>query len=301
MWLDAFRVSMPEVRVQLLGEIDDPSAVKVAIVRGVDPGELHRFPNLKFIQCMWAGVDKLLADPTFPRSIPLARTVDPAMADAMAATALAHVLDIALHHHTYRETQSRSAWAPLHAKPMAAYTVAILGLGSLGRRCAEYICFTGARVIGVRRGRSVVNDADASSPISITTDIRFAVSRANIVLNLLPLTSDTHGILDASLFAGCKPGAALINLGRGQHVVDSDLLDALDSGQLRRAVLDVFANEPLPAEDPLWAHPLVTITPHVAAETDPTTAAPVIAANIRAALEGRWDLVTGSVDQSKGY
>ncbi len=320
MLIDAFRASMPETPVQLVDDIDDLHAVQVAIVRGVDPGDLHRFPNLKFIQCIWAGVDKLLTDPSFPRSIPLARTVDPAMADAMAATALAHVLDIALHHHGYREKQSRCAWEPQHgpdpsdsharhsieprhAKPMAAQTVAILGLGSLGRRCAEYITFTGAQVIGVRSTRSAIdqpNQGDALK-LTITADLHDAVSQADIVLNLLPLTDDTHGILSAPLFGSCKPGAALINLGRGQHLVEQDLVDALDNGQLGRAVLDVFTTEPLPAEHPLWLHPKVTITPHVAAETDPSTAGTVIAANIRAVQAGRWGQVTGLVDLTKGY
>ncbi len=301
MWIAALQEAMPEEDVVVASDLSDQAsldAVDIALVRGIDPGDLGRFGGLRFIHCLWAGVDRLLTDPSVPTGIPLARTVDPAMADQMAATSLAHVLDICLHHHDYRTNQARAAWEPRHAKPMATKTVAILGFGSLGRRCAEYIAATGATVIGVRSTRTTAAD---HQPWTTTANVADAVAIADVVVNLLPLTDETTGVLNAALFARFRPGAALVNLGRGDHVVESDLLAALDEGQLRRAVLDVFGQEPLPEEHPLWRHPQVTITPHVAAETDPTTAAAVIAANIGAFRAGQTDRITGLVDRTRGY
>ena len=239
LWTQALRAAMPEERLVLTTELSDDSsraAVDVALVRGVDPGDLSRFPNLTLIQCLWAGADKLLGDPSVPTDVPLARMVDPAMADQMAATALAHTLDICLHHHDYREKQLRAVWAPRHAKPMSTKTVAILGFGSLGKRCAEYISTTGATVIGARSSRTTRED---HTPWNTTSSITEAVARADVIINLLPLTNDTVGVLNETLFASCRPAAALVNLGRGAHLVENDLLTALESGQLNRAVLDV--------------------------------------------------------------
>ncbi len=301
MWVDALRAAMPDEDVAVASDLTDEQAVDaidVALVPGIDPGDLGRFRGLRFVHCLWAGVDRLLTDPSVPTGLPLARTVDPAMADQMAATALAHVLDICLLHHDYREKQARAAWEPRHAKSMATKTVAILGFGFLGRRCAEYIAVTGATVIGVRTIRTTAAD---HAPWTTTANIADAVAIADVVLNLLPLTDETAGVLNTGLFVKFRRGAALVNLGRGRHVVESDLLAALTEGQLRRAVLDVFAEEPLPGDHPFWRHPQVTVTPHVAAQTDPATAATVIAANVRSFRAGRTDQITGLVDRARGY
>jgi glyoxylate/hydroxypyruvate reductase A len=119
------------------------------------------------------------------------------------------------------------------------------------------------------------------------------------VINLLPLTPATRGLLDARTFAAMPRGASLVNLARGAHVVEADLLTALDSGHLQRAVLDVFAAEPLPAEHPFWRHPRVTVLPHVAALTDERSAATVVAHNLRALRSGQP--LAHRVDRSRGY
>ncbi len=286
MWLHELRTAMPDETVVLVAETD-PAAVAVTIVRGMDPGNLHEFPNLGLIHCMWAGVDKLIGHPDVPVHVPLVRTVDPAMADQMAASAVAHVLDVATGHHNYRASQAKSEWKPRHAKPMSTHTVAILGFGTLGRRCAELLEVFGFKIRGWSR-----SSGDSLSEVLAASDI---------VINLLPLTDDTVAILNASTFANMQAGTALINLARGAHVVDADLIAALNSGHLSRAVLDVFHEEPLPIGHPFWTHPLVTVTPHVAAETDPRTAAGVIASNVAAFRAGRLDEVVGLVDRTRGY
>ncbi len=301
MWMDALRRAMPAEHIVLAGELSHAAAeatVDIALVRGVDPGDLRRFTNLALVQCLWAGVDKLIVDPSVPTDVTLARMVDPALADQMATTALAHTLDICLHHHDYRERQARAVWQPRHAKPMTTKTVAILGFGALGKRCAEYLAMTGANIVGARSSRTSAED---HAPWRTTTCLAETVANADVVINLLPLTEETVGVLGEALFAACTPGAALINLGRGAHLVENDLLASLAAGHLSRAVLDVFTEEPLPAEHPFWGHPKITVTPHVAAETDPHTAASVIAANVAAVRSGRIDRITGMVDRTRGY
>jgi glyoxylate/hydroxypyruvate reductase len=296
MWIDAFALCLPGERVVLAGEIDDPSSVDVALVRGVDPGNLSSFPSIGLVQCMWAGVDRLVNDPSVPPGPLLARTVDPAMADQMAATAVGHVLDIALGHHAYRQRQAESSWVPRHCKPMSTRTVGILGFGALGRVCAERLAPFGFRLIALK-----TRPGSAVTGVRITTSLADVLQASDIVVNLLPLTAETENIFDAGAFGAMKLGASLINLARGRHIVDDDLLAALDSGHIARAVLDVFRDEPLPVGHPFWTHPQVTVTPHVAADTDPGTAAPILAANIAAFRRGDLAAITGLVDRSKGY
>ncbi len=300
MWLDGLRAALPEEPVELFTEDTNRASVDVVLVRGIDPGDLGVFPSLGLIQCLWAGVDRLIDDPSVPKGPLLARTVDPAMADQMATTAVAHVLDIALGHHRYRHAQEEREWKPRHCKPMSTKTVGVLGFGALGRRCAELLEPFGFQLIGFRSSRPD-QLAGPNSGVPTTTSLNEVLSVSDIVVNLLPLTPDTRGVLDARAFATMRPGAALVNLARGGHVVEGDLISALDSGQLSRAVLDVFTVEPLRPDHPFWAHPSITVTPHVAAETDPSTAAAVLAANIRAYRRGDTKAITGLVDRSKGY
>jgi glyoxylate/hydroxypyruvate reductase len=286
LWLDTLRSALPEEQVELAESMTDPSSVNVALVRGADPGPLGNYANLQFVQCLWAGVEQLLGHPDLPSHLPVARLVDPAMADQMAASVVAHVLDIALGHERYRHQQAEQLWEPHHLPPPSRLTVGILGLGALGSRCAATLTALRFTVIGSTRSHR--------SPIEVAAE-------SDIVVNLLPLTDATKGLLNAEFFAAMRPGASLINVARGGHVIEADLLAAVTSGHIHRAVLDVCAVEPLPQGDPLWAHPSVTITPHVAANTDPVTAAPIIAANVDAFRSGRVGDITGMVDRTRGY
>ena len=154
----------------------------------------------------------------------------------------------------------------------------------------------GYDVIGWSRHPSAVPDVATASGEAALDGV---LGSADIVVNLLPLTSATRGFFDAARLLRLRRGASLVNLGRGGHVVDADLLDALDSGHLRHAVLDVFAAEPLPPEHRYWSHPRVTVLPHIAAQTDPRSAAQVVAANVRALREGRP--IAHLVDRERGY
>ena len=296
-WLSLLSLAMPNEKVALISEIDDFSSVDVALVRGVDPGNLRVLPSLAFVQCLWAGVERLLNHPDIPNHLPLARMVDPAMAVQMANSVAAHVLDIYLQNDVYRHQQAARVWQPHHLGSAAGFTVGILGLGALGRECATMLRALGFGVIGWRASaRELTTDANGTRCSHELADI---TSTADVIVNLLPLTPQTVGILKAEFFDSMKPGASIINVARGGHLVDDDLLRALTTGRVRRAVLDVFSAEPLSRQHPFWTHPAITITPHIAAETDPGTASAVIAENVRAWRSGGE--LTGLVDRSRAY
>ena len=296
-WLTALSKAMPDEDVRLIGQLAEMDAVDIALVRGKDPGNISALPNLGFVQCLWAGVEKLLTDPQLPRHIPLARLIDPGMAEQMATTAVAHVLDIHQRHAHYRALQSAGQWAPAHISSPATKTVGVLGLGTLGQRAAEMLRPFGFNVIGWRASSTPIS-VDACGIVT-TPNLEDLTAVADIILNLLPLTPSTAGALNHAFFSSLRPGTAFINVARGGHVIDQDLLVALENGQVSRAILDVFNVEPLPPDHPYWAHPRVTVTPHVAAETDPSTAAIVVAANVRAWRTG--GPITGLVNRTRAY
>jgi glyoxylate/hydroxypyruvate reductase len=284
-WRDALALALPEAEwLDLAAARRDPAAVTAAVVANPPPGSLQGLPHLRLIQSLWAGVDRLLADATLPAGVPIARMVDPAMNAAMAETALWAVLSLHRGFFAYASRQRQGRWQ-VHAQRRAdEVRVCVLGQGQMGRAAAARIAMQGYRVTGWRR------DGTPLPPL---------LAQSDIVINLLPLTPDTRGLLDAAFFAALPAKASVVNLARGTHVVDADLLAALDSGHLRHAVLDVFHTEPLPAGHPYWQHPRVTLLPHAAALTDPRSAAEVAAANLRAARDGVP--LAHRVDRLRGY
>ena len=272
------------------------SNIDVALVANPPPGSLRDLPGLRLIQSLWAGVDRLLADREVPAHVPLARMVDPAMNEAMAQTALWAVLSLQRGFFGYAAQQRAGAWRPQPWRRADETTVAVLGLGQMGRTAALRLLQHGYRVLGWSRGAASaegvsVHCGDAALPPLL--------AQAQIVVNLLPLTPATHGLFDAQTLAQLPRGASLVNLARGAHVVEADLLAALDRGHLHHAVLDVFATEPLPPAHAFWSHPSVTVLPHVAAPTDPRSAALIAARNVQALRDGRP--LEHLVDRTRGY
>jgi glyoxylate/hydroxypyruvate reductase A len=261
----------------------DAAQAEVAVVANPPPGALATSKRLRLIQSLWAGVDRLLGDASLPPEVPLARMVDPVMNAAMAETALWATLALQRGFFAYARQQRQGLWRVLPQRRADELQVLVLGQGEMGRTATERLRQQGYRVSGWRRG----------------IDLEPQLSHSQIVINLLPLTPQTGALLNASFFAALPPGAAIVNLGRGGHVVDADLLAALDSGHLQHAVLDVFQTEPLPAEHRYWSHPKLTLLPHAAALTDPRSASAVVAANLRALRDGLP--LRHLVDRSRGY
>ena len=287
-WRAALAAAMPEASwLDPADAHEQPTAVVAAVVANPHPGSLRRFPNLQLIQSLWAGVDRLLADRTLPPNVRIARMVDPAMTAAMAETALWAVLSLHRGFFDYARQQREGRWLQRPQRRTDEVQVLVLGRGEMGLATASRLAEQGYQVQSWSRRSS------AATPLS---DL---LPRAEIVINLLPLTDATRGLLDSRFFCALPRGAALVNLARGAHVVEPDLLAALDSGALRHAVLDVFATEPLATGHRFWQHPAVTVLPHAAAMTDARSAASVVAANLRALRNGTP--LSHLVDRARGY
>ena len=299
-WWPALRAALPGERlVRSVAEAagaGGQDAIDIALVANPPAGALQGLTALRLIQSLWAGVDKLLADPTVPADVPLARMVDPAMNAAMAETAIWAVLGLQRDFLDYAASQRAAEWRPLPQRRADDLTVAVLGLGQMGRTAAQRLVQHGCRVLGWSTQPCVIGGVQTHAG---EAELPAVLAAAQVVVNLLPLTPATRGLFNAATFAQMPRGASLVNLARGAHVVEADLLAALDAGQLRRAVLDVFATEPLPEGHAFWAHPRVTVLPHVAAQTDPRSAAAVVAFNVDALRCGQP--LAHRVDRQRGY
>lgn len=300
-WLQALRAALPGHTLRLAqhaagtGPGIDRSTIDAVVVANPPPGSLQGLPGLRLIQSLWAGVDRLLADPTLPAGVPIARMVDPAMTAAMAETALWATLSLHRGFFTYAQQQRVGQWQRRAQLRADEVPVLVLGHGQMGRAAAQRLAHQGYPVTAWRRGAAedsagAVASASASASVRLAAGpagLAQALPGARIVINLLPLTPDTRGLIDARLLAALPHGAGLVNLARGAQVVDADLLAALDRGQIGHAVLDVFHTEPLPPAHPYWRHARVTVLPHAAAATDARSAAKVVARNIDALAAGR--------------
>lgn len=251
------------------------------------------FTRVKAVFSLWAGVEGLTDNPTLTQ--PLVRMIEPGLARGMTEWVTGQVL----RHHLGLDryvTCHEPHWEK-HVPPLARdRTVGILGLGELGQSCAAALASLEFRVLGWSRRlkdiAGVTSFAGAEGLLSV-------LAQSEILVVLLPLTATTDTLLGAQEFAQMPKGAVLINPGRGQLLDDAALLSALEAGQISHATLDVFRQEPLPKDHPFWAHPSVTVTPHIASVTRPRTAAIAIAQNI--ARNERGDPVIGVVDRMAGY
>ena len=295
-WWPLLRAALPqEVLVREHGALP-AHEIDIAIVANPPAGSLRGLPGLRLIQSLWAGVERLLADTSVPADVPIARMVDPAMADAMVQTALWAVLSLQRDFFGYAAQQRAAVWQALPLRRADELTVAVLGLGEMGRAVARCFARHGYHVLGWSRGAVALDGVETHAGASALPQV---LAQAHVVVNLLPQTPATRSLFDANTIAQMRRGASLVNLARGAHVVDADLLAALDSGHLQRAVLDVYATEPLPAQHRYWSHPSVTVLPHVAAPTDPRSAAPIAARNVIALRDGRQ--LQHLVDRARGY
>jgi glyoxylate/hydroxypyruvate reductase A len=285
-----------ELDIRMWPEIGDPAEIDYALVWRPEPGLLAALPNLKLILSLGAGVDHLLGDPRLPRHLPIVRLVDPHMTAAMSEYVVLQVLRLHRRDLDYRAQQQAKEWRELDQKNAADRRVGILGFGELGQDAARKLRALGFDVAGWSRSAKTVAGIETYAGAAGLPPL---LARSEILVCLLPLTAETEGILDARTLAQLPRGAALVNAARGAHLVEADLLAALASGHLSGAVLDVFGEEPLPADHPFWHHPRIVVTPHVAAFTNPATAAPVILDNIRRFEEGRPLL--NRVDPARGY
>ncbi|HEX3864534.1 MAG TPA: glyoxylate/hydroxypyruvate reductase A [Stellaceae bacterium] len=295
-WRPLLAELMPEQDIHYWPDTGDPAAIEYALVWQPEPGLLASLPNLKLIFGLGAGVDHLLRDPALPKNVPVVRLVDPYMTDAMSEYVVLQVLRLHRQDFDYIAQQRAGLWEEREQRNAVERTVGILGFGTLGQDAARKLQALGFNVGGWSRSEKQVAGfatfAGAAGRAAL-------LARSEILVCLLPLTPETAGILNAEAFARMPRGAGLINAGRGGHLIEGDLIPALDSGQLSGAALDVFREEPLPRSHPFWHHPRIIVTPHVAAETHPATAAPIIRDTLRCHAAGLP--LANLVDFARGY
>lgn len=285
-----------EFRVWPAG-VGDPLEIDYALAWRPKPGALRAFPNLKAIFSLGAGVDHLFRDPNLPAGVPVVRLVDKALTRNMTE----YVVHWVLHHHRgfrqYAELQRQGEWRTLPIPdPPARKRVGIMGLGVLGGAVARALLGLGFTVVGWSR---TAKHIDGVESFAGDGGLASFLGRLHILVCLLPLTPETEGIIDRRTLSALPAGAFVINVARGGHVVEQDLLAALDSRHVAGATLDVFREEPLPEGHPFWSHPRVIVTPHVASQTDPRSAADEVAANIRLIRAGKSPI--NIADPAQGY
>ena len=292
-WRSELSACLPEARVHAG---PDAPACDYAVVWQPHAGWRERQPRLKALFSLGAGVNGLLAMPSLPDNVPLVRMEDGGMAAQMVEYALYVSLRELRRFPDYARDQAHPRWSPQPARARGDFAIGVLGLGVLGGAVARALADFGFAVSGWSRSTRSVPGVRCVHGARGLDDV-LATSRLLIVF--LPLTGATENLLDGARLAQLPAGAALVNLSRGELVDDDALLEALDSGHLAAAYLDVFREEPLPADHAFWRHPRVRITPHVAALTDMHLASMQVAAKIRRLQTG--EPVTGMVDRLRGY
>ena len=270
--LPAFRERFPDAALHRIDtevrELDALGSIDAVVCWSPPPGLLARMPRLRLIQSVGAGTDHITRDPALPPGVPVHRIVDPDMAAGMNAYVAWAVVHGQRHMAGYLASQRRAAWEESPIVPPRMHRVGIAGLGVLGTSVARALAGIGYAVRGWSRSPKDDLPEGVEAFHGDAARAEFLAGCDTLVC-LLPLTDATRGVLDAALFAQLPRGARLVNVGRGAHLVEADLLAALDSGRITSAVLDAFVQEPLPADHPFWRHPRITVTPHVASRTRP--------------------------------
>ena len=292
------KANEPRLNLVRPDEVEDPSAVTCALVWAPEDDAFERFPNVKMVSSIAAGVDSIFACPSLPESATVTRIRDDEQARQMAGFAAWHVI---WHHRKMGEflkAQEEKRWAHSHSTDMPSQVpVGILGFGLMGRQTARALVAMGYPVIVACR-----SDKDPEPGVEIVVGedaVEEVAARSRILVNLLPLTEDTRDVLNAELFAKLPEGAALVQIGRGEHMVEEDFLAAIESGQIASATLDVFRQEPLPADHVFWTLPNVLVTPHKASDTTRREVLRQVVENYIALSEGK--VPPGAVDRSVGY
>lgn len=274
-WIKAFQQNDPSLDVVTPLVAHEKEAVTMALTWKAPAGSFEGYGQLKVIGSLGAGVDHLFADASLPSDVQLTRVVDEKLSGDMQEFVLALCLNNIKNLHTYAGTST--SWQPLPYQRVADVSVGILGFGTLGQAVGQRLSSLGFTVSG---WSTSLKNVDGMTSYDASQLDQF-LAQSQILVCLLPLTDETSRILNQELFNKLPKGAYLINVARGGHLNETDLLAALDSGQLSGAALDVFDTEPLPVDHAYWQHPSILITPHVASVSNPASVVPQIIENYR--------------------
>ncbi|WP_431204810.1 2-hydroxyacid dehydrogenase [Bradyrhizobium betae] len=294
-WATFFAERAPDLPFRLWPDIGDPAEIRY-LVAWVPPDDIATtFPNLELVFSVGAGVDQFDATKV-PTHIPLVRMLEPGIAETMVEYVTMSVL--ALHRDLlhFMAQQKQQVWREIRITPAKRRRVGVMGLGQLGQAALERLKAFEFPLLGWNRSPREIEGVTCYAGADALAEF---LAQADILVCLLPLTDETRGILNADLFARLPRGASLVNVGRGPHLVEADVLAALDSGALSGAILDVTDPEPLPTGHPFWSHPRILLTPHNASMTTPDTAVDYVLDVI--ARHRRGEELPGRVDRSRGY
>lgn len=295
-WKKHLSSLLPEIEFLLVDELMEKDTVEFAIVWKPEFGWLRTFPNLQCIVSIGAGIDHVLCDPELPENIPIIRTTGKDLRVRMREYVILHVLRFHRKLPEVETAHSSRKWNQFFEPPAHERRIGIMGLGNLGADCARALAAIGFDVVGWSHSPKKI---DGVICFVGEAELSAFLSRTEILVCMLPLTPSTEGILNARLFRLLPKGAKVINVARGQHLVDNDLLEALESGHIGAATLDVFHLEPLPQDHLFWDHPDILVTPHIASLIDPETGSECIAENLRAFIAG--ECVPDLIRAGKGY
>jgi glyoxylate/hydroxypyruvate reductase len=297
-WASAMRKARPTMNVRVWPDVGDPSQVDYVAAWLPPPDVVKSLSALKVIFSLGAGVDAILKDPTLPEGVPIVRVNDPDLTNRMSEYIVLHCL---MHHRQQRRLdrqQANKVWDSFPTHAASAMTVGVMGMGVLGQDAARKLLTMGFKVVGWSRSPKSV------AGVECHTDLDAFLARTDILVSLLPATTETDGIINRALIRklsrkGPFGAPILINAGRGRQQIEDDIVAALDAGELHAATLDVFRSEPLPTDSPLWSHPKVTVTPHAAADSEPSVICDYVTRQIEA--YERDGTLHNMVDRQRGY
>jgi glyoxylate/hydroxypyruvate reductase A len=294
--INGIRAGLPDEDIREHPNVGNPEDIDVCIVFRMPPGYLKAFRNLKMISTTGAGVDHYLLDPDLPRNIPMVRVIDRDFGARMADYVLTWIM---FHHREvahFQAAQQRQEWAYKPIRSASDIRVGVMGLGQMGSLTARRLVHLGYKVNGWARSPHQVEGVQCFAGLD---GFGKFLSDIEILVNLLPLTKETRGILSKSTYDRMPKGGVMITSGRGGHLNEADTLAALDSGQLRAATIDAFPVEPLPKGHPFWTHPKVNVTPHCSSTPSPETIVNAFVENVRRFRSGRP--LQNVVDFARGY
>ncbi len=295
-WIDALKETDPEVEVLTHEQVRENGSVIYALAWDQPPGIFSRYPNLRCVSSLGAGADHLVRDPDIPDQADIVRIIDPRLSDDLFEFSLAVVMNRLRSLTRYKVKQLEKKWEKKLYNRIEDLSIGIMGTGVIGGHVAEKLCSLGFSVNGWSRS----GDRPGSyCKYAGKEEMEAFLENTDILICILPLTDSTKGILNKENLMKLPEKSYLVNLGRGGHLVDNDLIELLDSGHLSGASLDVFHFEPLPEDHPFWEHPGIDITPHVASITDPSKVAPQIIENYHRVKKGIRPKNT--VSKEKGY
>lgn len=294
-WFDKLAELLPETKVEIYPEIENPNDVEFIVTWKPHVGYVNEFPNLKVVQSVGAGIDHLLHTP-IPSTINITRIVDPALKHDMFEHVLTCVLTSIKNILPYYKAQLDKNWQPTSYKTIAETTVTILGLGEIGNDVATKFVNLGFTVKGWSNSSKNIEGVESFSGLN---ELENAISQTDFIINILPLTAQTEGILNEQFFEFCSDNTVLINVGRGGHLVENDLLTAIKNNKIKEAYLDVFIEEPLSENHPFWTNSQVYVTPHIASMTNANTALEQVADNYKRMKNE--ETLLNQVSMERGY